>query len=145
MTQLKQVSGCLESIVIDLLKEEKSRHWAMAQSGDRRRKSEEKIEAIVFLITQVVSSLQPDGYKPEIIRETSDYLYVEYKSPTLGFIDDGGHSPDFELTYFAKNLQAMTGAHFWFQKHVHLACSVKEWCFKSGSDSHRRSCRSPKV
>lgn len=35
-----------------------------------------------------VSSLQPDGFTPKIVEARADYLYVEYESPLLGFIDD---------------------------------------------------------
>lgn len=37
---------------------------------------------------EVVSSTTPDGFTPKIIKQTDDYLYVEYESPTFGFIDD---------------------------------------------------------
>ena len=38
---------------------------------------------------QAVETLKPDGYQPTIIKETPEYLYVEYKAPSFGFIDDG--------------------------------------------------------
>jgi uncharacterized protein (DUF1499 family) len=38
---------------------------------------------------QVVSNLKPDKFEPTIVKETSDYLYVTYKSPFFGFVDDG--------------------------------------------------------
>jgi uncharacterized protein (DUF1499 family) len=37
---------------------------------------------------QVVKELKPDNFTPRIVQQTSDYLYVEYESPTFGFIDD---------------------------------------------------------
>lgn len=39
-------------------------------------------------LVEVVSTLKPDGFTPKIIKQTEDYLYVEYESPTFGFIDD---------------------------------------------------------
>mmetsp|Transcript_17320 Transcript_17320/g.29599 ORF Transcript_17320/g.29599 Transcript_17320/m.29599 type:complete len:228 (-) Transcript_17320:278-961(-) len=36
----------------------------------------------------VVEKLKPEGFEPKIISETDNYLYVEYSSPTFGFIDD---------------------------------------------------------
>lgn len=39
-------------------------------------------------LVSVVKDLQPDKFTPTIITQTSDYLYVEYQSPTFGFIDD---------------------------------------------------------
>lgn len=35
-----------------------------------------------------MSELKPDGFTPKIIKQTSDYVYLEYESPTFGFIDD---------------------------------------------------------
>jgi hypothetical protein len=31
-----------------------------------------------------VNTLKPDGFTPKIIKQTSDYLYVEYESPLVG-------------------------------------------------------------
>ena len=39
-------------------------------------------------LVSVVKDLTPDKFTPTIITQTSDYLYVEYQSPTFGFIDD---------------------------------------------------------
>lgn len=39
-------------------------------------------------LVSVVKDLQPDKFTPTIITQTDDYLYVEYQSPTFGFIDD---------------------------------------------------------
>jgi hypothetical protein len=36
------------------------------------------------MLVQVVSSIKPDGWTPTIIKQTKDYLYVEYQSPWLG-------------------------------------------------------------
>ena len=35
-----------------------------------------------------MTSTKPDNYTPTVIRQTEDYLYVEYKSPLLGKVDD---------------------------------------------------------
>ena len=46
-------------------------------------------------LVDVVGSSRPDGFTPSIVKQTKDYLYVEYKSPFLGFVDDGastGHA-----------------------------------------------------
>ena len=39
-------------------------------------------------LVDVVERLKPDGFTPKIVKRTEDYLYVEYESPTFGFIDD---------------------------------------------------------
>ena len=39
-------------------------------------------------LVDVISKLTPDGFTPKIVKQTDDYLYVEYQSPTFGFIDD---------------------------------------------------------
>eukprot|EP00877_Chromochloris_zofingiensis_P007960 jgi/Chrzof1/3417/Cz12g24160.t1 len=39
-------------------------------------------------LVEVVNKLKPDGFEPKIIKQTDDYLYAEYQSPTFGFIDD---------------------------------------------------------
>ena len=35
-----------------------------------------------------VKELKPDNFTPSIIKQTDDYLYAEYQSPTFGFVDD---------------------------------------------------------
>lgn len=35
-----------------------------------------------------MTRLQPDKFTPNIVKKTDDYIYVEYSSPTFGFIDD---------------------------------------------------------
>lgn len=35
-----------------------------------------------------VSTLKPDNFEPKIVKKGDDYLYVEYQSPTFGFVDD---------------------------------------------------------
>ena len=39
-------------------------------------------------VSSQVSTLKPDKFEPTIVKETPDYLYAEYQSPTFGFIDD---------------------------------------------------------
>lgn len=35
-----------------------------------------------------LTRLQPDKFTPNIVKKTDDYIYVEYASPTFGFVDD---------------------------------------------------------
>jgi hypothetical protein len=39
-------------------------------------------------LVSVVNEVQPDKFSVNIIKQTADYLYIEYQSPTFGFIDD---------------------------------------------------------
>mmetsp|Transcript_9269 Transcript_9269/g.30611 ORF Transcript_9269/g.30611 Transcript_9269/m.30611 type:complete len:226 (+) Transcript_9269:20-697(+) len=39
-------------------------------------------------LVSVVQGTSPDGFTPTIIKKTDDYLYVEYESPLMGFVDD---------------------------------------------------------
>jgi uncharacterized protein (DUF1499 family) len=57
------------------------------EDGRGMRKSATQEQAMQELV-DVVQSLKPDNFEPKIITRTSDYLYVEYTSPTFGFIDD---------------------------------------------------------
>ena len=36
----------------------------------------------------ITQKLKPDGFEPKIIKQTDDYLYLEYTLPIFGFIDD---------------------------------------------------------
>jgi uncharacterized protein (DUF1499 family) len=51
------------------------------------RKPATKKQAVAELV-EVVKSLKPDNFTPTIMKQTDDFLYVEYESPTFGFIDD---------------------------------------------------------
>ena len=35
-----------------------------------------------------MTALKPDGFTPTVVKQTDEYLYVEYESPTFGFVDD---------------------------------------------------------
>ncbi|CAG9464499.1 unnamed protein product [Pedinophyceae sp. YPF-701] len=39
-------------------------------------------------LVEAVRTSQPDGFTPKIVKQTDDYLYAEFQSPTFGFIDD---------------------------------------------------------
>lgn len=39
-------------------------------------------------LVEVVKNTKPDKFEPNIVKQTDDYLYVEYASPLLGFVDD---------------------------------------------------------
>lgn len=35
-------------------------------------------------LAEVVSSIKPDKFEPKIVKQTDDYLYAEFQSPTFG-------------------------------------------------------------
>ncbi|EFJ46193.1 hypothetical protein VOLCADRAFT_105627 [Volvox carteri f. nagariensis] len=57
------------------------------QDGRGRKNPATQEQAMAELVS-VVKTLQPDGFTPKIIKQTPNYLYVEYESPIMGFIDD---------------------------------------------------------
>eukprot|EP01025_Chloroclados_australasicus_P041560 TRINITY_DN4405_c0_g1_i5.p1 TRINITY_DN4405_c0_g1~~TRINITY_DN4405_c0_g1_i5.p1 ORF type:complete len:210 (+),score=20.57 TRINITY_DN4405_c0_g1_i5:372-1001(+) len=59
----------------------------MPQDGRGRKGKVPQTQAMEELV-EVVESLKPDNFTPNIIKRTADFLYVEYESPTFGFIDD---------------------------------------------------------
>jgi uncharacterized protein (DUF1499 family) len=38
-------------------------------------------------LVAVVSSLKPDNFTPKVVRKEGDYVYIEYESPLMGFVD----------------------------------------------------------
>jgi uncharacterized protein (DUF1499 family) len=56
-------------------------------NGTSKKAAATKSEAMAEL-RAVVESLKPDGFEPKIVKQTEDYLYAEYTSPTFGFVDD---------------------------------------------------------
>jgi hypothetical protein len=57
------------------------------QDGRGFKKPVTQQEAMAELV-EAVNTLKPDNFTPKIITQSDDYLYVEYESPTFGFIDD---------------------------------------------------------
>ncbi|GAX72951.1 hypothetical protein CEUSTIGMA_g406.t1 [Chlamydomonas eustigma] len=62
--------------------------WSYNPEDGRALKNPATQEQAMKELVEVVNSLKPDGFTSEIIKQTSDYLYLEYTSPLLGFIDD---------------------------------------------------------
>lgn len=57
------------------------------EDGRAMKKPASQAQAMQELV-DTVNELKPDKFEPKIITRTDDYLYVEYESPTFGFIDD---------------------------------------------------------
>lgn len=53
------------------------------EDGRGLRKPATQAQAMEELVS-VVKNLKPDGYEPKIVKQTQDYLYLEYTSPILG-------------------------------------------------------------
>ena len=53
------------------------------QDGRGSRKPATQEQAMSELV-EVVKALKPDKFTPTIIKQTDDFLYVEYQSPTFG-------------------------------------------------------------
>lgn len=62
--------------------------WTYNPTTGKRRKNPITKEKAMTELKEVVSNLKPDKFEPTIVKETSDYLYVTYKSPFFGFVDD---------------------------------------------------------
>jgi len=62
-------------------------HYVPAWTYDPKKSGKTREQAMAEL-AKVVAESKPDGFTPTIIKQTDDYLYAEYQSPTFGFIDD---------------------------------------------------------
>lgn len=62
--------------------------WNYNPQDGRALKNPATQEQAMAELVDVVKSLKPDKFTPKIVQQTADYLYVEYESPTFGFIDD---------------------------------------------------------
>ena len=57
------------------------------EDGRAMKKPATQAQAMQELV-DVINELKPDKFEPKIVTRTDEYLYVEYESPTFGFIDD---------------------------------------------------------
>ncbi|KAG1671061.1 hypothetical protein FOA52_000732 [Chlamydomonas sp. UWO 241] len=62
--------------------------WTYNPEDGRGMKKAATQEQAMAELVAVVKDLKPDGFEPKIVKQTADYLYLEYTSPTFGFIDD---------------------------------------------------------
>lgn len=62
--------------------------WTYNPEEGRGRKGPVSQAQAMEELVSVVKDLKPDKFTPTIITQNDDYLYVEYQSPTFGFIDD---------------------------------------------------------
>jgi uncharacterized protein (DUF1499 family) len=57
------------------------------EDGRGRKNPASKEKAMAELL-ETIQSTKPDNFTPRIVEKTDDYVYVEYLSPFLGFVDD---------------------------------------------------------
>ena len=57
------------------------------EDGRGMRKPASREQAMAELV-DVIKTTKPDNFTPTIVKQTEDYVYVEYESPTFGFVDD---------------------------------------------------------
>eukprot|EP00475_Leptophrys_vorax_P041819 TRINITY_DN78896_c0_g1_i1.p1 TRINITY_DN78896_c0_g1~~TRINITY_DN78896_c0_g1_i1.p1 ORF type:complete len:259 (-),score=4.00 TRINITY_DN78896_c0_g1_i1:248-946(-) len=62
--------------------------WTYNPEEGRGRKNPATQEQAMKELVSVVSSTKPDGFTPTIVEQRGDYLYVEYESPLMGYVDD---------------------------------------------------------
>lgn len=62
--------------------------WNYNPSDGRALKNPINQEQAMAELVSVVKDMTPDKFTPKIVKQTKDYLYLEYESPTFGFIDD---------------------------------------------------------
>jgi len=62
--------------------------WNYSPEDGRAMRETVTQEQAMSELRQVVEDSTPDGFTPTVVEQTADYLYVEYESPTFGFIDD---------------------------------------------------------
>jgi uncharacterized protein (DUF1499 family) len=62
--------------------------WTYNPEEGRRKKNPATQEQAMAELVEVVTASRPDNFTPVIVKQTDDYLYVEYTSPLFGFVDD---------------------------------------------------------
>lgn len=62
--------------------------WTYNPEDGRGKKNPASQEQAMQELVEVLTNLKPDKFEPTIVKQTADYVYVEYTSPTVGFVDD---------------------------------------------------------
>lgn len=62
--------------------------WTYNPPDGRGRKNPASKEKAMAELIDAIKSTKPDNFTPRIVRQTDDYVYVEYSSPLVGFVDD---------------------------------------------------------
>ncbi|CAM6014772.1 unnamed protein product [Sphagnum balticum] len=62
--------------------------WTYNPEDGRGRKNPASKEKAMAELLETIQSTKPDNFTPRIVEKTDDYVYVEYSSPFLGFVDD---------------------------------------------------------
>lgn len=62
--------------------------WTYNPEDGRGKKKPVSREQAMKELLDVIKSTKPDNFTPKIVEQKEDYVYVEYQSPILGFVDD---------------------------------------------------------
>mmetsp|Transcript_33140 Transcript_33140/g.78605 ORF Transcript_33140/g.78605 Transcript_33140/m.78605 type:complete len:233 (+) Transcript_33140:109-807(+) len=62
--------------------------WTYNPEDGRGRKNPATQAQAMAELREVVENIRPDKFQPRIVKQTDNYLYVEFVSPLLGFVDD---------------------------------------------------------
>jgi uncharacterized protein (DUF1499 family) len=62
--------------------------WQYNPEDGRGRRAPASREQAMAELVDAVKASKPDNFTPSIIKQTDDYLYVEYQSPTFGALDN---------------------------------------------------------
>eukprot|EP00245_Coleochaete_scutata_P007440 TRINITY_DN22852_c0_g1_i1.p1 TRINITY_DN22852_c0_g1~~TRINITY_DN22852_c0_g1_i1.p1 ORF type:complete len:232 (-),score=43.21 TRINITY_DN22852_c0_g1_i1:389-1084(-) len=62
--------------------------WNYAPEDGRARKGPVSQKQALEELVEVIESTKPDDFTPKIVTKSDNYLYVEYESPLMGFVDD---------------------------------------------------------
>eukprot|EP00250_Pteridium_aquilinum_P001280 c11491_g1_i1 orf=71-754(+) len=62
--------------------------WTYNPEDGRGKKNPVSREQAMKELLDVIKVTKPDNFTPKIVEQRDDYVYVEYESPILGFVDD---------------------------------------------------------
>ncbi|KAG0584137.1 hypothetical protein M758_3G186900 [Ceratodon purpureus] len=62
--------------------------WTYNPQDGRGRKNPASKEKAMAELIDAINTTKPDNFSPRIVKQTDDYIYVEYSSPLVGFVDD---------------------------------------------------------
>ncbi|KAG0598322.1 hypothetical protein M758_12G063300 [Ceratodon purpureus] len=62
--------------------------WTYNPKDGRGRKNPASKEKAMAELVDAIKTTKPDNFTPKVVKQTDDYVYVEYSSPLVGFVDD---------------------------------------------------------
>ncbi|KAJ9517329.1 hypothetical protein QJQ45_016692 [Haematococcus lacustris] len=108
------------------------------QDGPRGRQPVSQEQAMQEL-RGVVEKLSPDGFTPKVVKQDADFLYVEYSSPLLGFVDDVEFwfkpGPNYRVEYRSASRIGESDGDLLTTHHIHL---TDRWIGAAGNINRKR-------